>query len=149
MSLQYPQDGAHLVDRDIHLVRDVFDFDGQIAFVVEAADQVFGDRRVLVGQCGAHVHEQFFRQGLLRRNAGERVEFVVVGPAIARLGHVVVGVVALGPVRRAAAALLALDTARTDRALQLRPAHATRGGFDQLQGWVLRKLGGDLLLKLL
>ncbi len=149
LRLEHPQDGTHLIDRDAHLVCDVLDLDRQIALVVQAADEILGDGCVFVGQRGAHVHEQLFRQGLLGGNARQRVEFVIVWAAIARLRHIVVRVVALGPVRRAAAALLALDAAWTDRPLQLGPAHPARGRFDQLEGRVFRKLGGDLLLKLL
>ena len=58
LRLEHAQHGAHLVDRNVELVRHVLDLDCQIALVIEAADQVFGDGHVLVGQRRAHVHQQ-------------------------------------------------------------------------------------------
>ena len=80
--LEHSQHGADCSRVDVQLVGDLLDRDGQVALVVQAADQVLGDRHVLVVQVAPRSH-QLLGQRLLGGDLRQRIEFLVVGRAAA------------------------------------------------------------------
>jgi hypothetical protein len=139
--LQRGQDRLDPRQADRQDVGDLLDRAGQVAPLVQVADQLGRDRLVLPRQDRPQVDQQPLLQRLPPGRRRERIELLGVGA-----GQGGVAFPSLGPFAGQVGALQP-QAGRADRALQGRPAGLAARYLLGLEGGVLLELAGDRLLQ--